>query len=61
MLSATLITLAISAAQAPTPPAVMDRSVVPHCAISTDWRSEPACINGAPVVRPVMVPVKFKQ
>ena len=25
------------------------------------WRSEPARINGAPVVRPVMVPVKFKQ
>ena len=25
------------------------------------WRSEPARINGAPVVRPVMVQVKFKQ
>jgi hypothetical protein len=25
------------------------------------WRSEPARINGAPIVRPVMIPVKFKQ
>jgi hypothetical protein len=36
MLSATLITLAIAASQAPAPPAVADRSMVPHCAVSTD-------------------------
>lgn len=36
MLSAALVTLAISAPQAPTPPTAMDRSVVPHCEISTD-------------------------
>jgi hypothetical protein len=36
MLSTVLITLAITVAQAPTPPATADRSVVPRCEVSTD-------------------------